>query len=58
VVVPPINHCHSSDSWNLLISKIVVIPAEAGTPSARFILSEAVFHWDGQPGKRLINLLR
>jgi hypothetical protein len=31
----------------LLISKIVVIPAEAGTPPTRFILHGAVFHRDG-----------
>ncbi len=46
-VFPAGNRCHSS--WNLLISKIVVIPAEAGTTSARYILLGAVFHRDGLP---------
>ena len=41
------NRCHSI--WNLLISKIVVIPAEAGTPAARFILPGAVFYRYGLP---------
>jgi len=51
-VVPARNHYHSS--WNLLISKIVVIPAEAGTPPARFILPGTVFHWEGQPRNRTL----
>jgi len=40
-----------SGSWNFLISKIVVIQAEAGTPLPRFILPGAGFHREGQPCK-------